>query len=141
MPEPQPQPPIPILLLKTKSSPHDGYDDYFSANNYVPSFIPVLEHRFHAENLARVRDLFAAGAFEPNAETADTTETAKADTSLADTVSGRRYGGMIFTSQRAVEAFGSMLEGGGAGMFSPLLSSPLPRHRYCCQLSLPVYNF
>lgn len=128
-PQPQPPPPIPILLLKTKSSPHDGYDDYFSTNNYAPSFIPVLEHRFHAENLAHVRDLFAAGAFESSADDAETeTETAEGNAPLAGAVSGRRYGGMIFTSQRAVEAFGSMLEGGDAGMsllFSSLLSSPL----------------
>jgi uroporphyrinogen-III synthase len=82
----------PILLLKTKSSPHDGYHDFFSANNYTPSFIPVLEHRFHTENLAQVRSLFASGAFDSNASENHT-----------------KYGGMIFTSQRAVEGFANMI--------------------------------
>ncbi|KAJ5941919.1 Tetrapyrrole biosynthesis uroporphyrinogen III synthase [Penicillium verrucosum] len=58
--------PTPILLLKTKSSPHDGYDDFFSAQNYTPTFIPVLEHRFLKHNLTQVRDQFSTGAFTSN---------------------------------------------------------------------------
>ncbi|KAJ5374581.1 Tetrapyrrole biosynthesis uroporphyrinogen III synthase [Penicillium concentricum] len=85
-------PPTPILLLKTKSSPHDGYQDFFSAQNYTPTFIPVLEHRFLKNNLTQVRDLFSAGAFNTNASTP------------------RKYGGLIFTSQRAVEGFAQMIE-------------------------------
>ncbi|CAG7959428.1 unnamed protein product [Penicillium nalgiovense] len=81
--------PTPILLLKTKSSPHDGYEDFFSAHNYTPTFIPVLEHRFHKNNLTQVRDLFSTGAFN-NVP--------------------RKYGGLIFTSQRAVEGFAQMIE-------------------------------
>jgi uroporphyrinogen-III synthase len=81
-------PPTPILLLKTKSSPHDGYEDFFSAHNYTPTFIPVLEHRFHKNNLTQVRDLFSTGAFNAS----------------------RKYGGLIFTSQRAVEGFAQMIE-------------------------------
>jgi len=82
----------PILLLKTKSSPHDGYDDYFSANHYTPAFIPVLEHRFHTSNLAHIHSLFTSGAF----------------TSTSD--HGPQYGGIIFTSQRAVEGFAQILD-------------------------------
>jgi uroporphyrinogen-III synthase len=82
-------PRTPILLLKTKSSPHDGYEDFFSAHNYTPTFIPVLEHRFLKNNLTQVRDLFSTGAFN-NAT--------------------RKYGGLIFTSQRAVEGFAQMIE-------------------------------
>ncbi|OQE43626.1 hypothetical protein PENCOP_c003G07767 [Penicillium coprophilum] len=84
--------PTPILLLKTKSSPHDGYEDFFSAQNYTPTFVPVLEHRFLKNNLTQVRDLFTTGAFKNNASTP------------------RRYGGLIFTSQRAVEGFAQMIE-------------------------------
>ncbi|KAJ5522448.1 hypothetical protein N7527_006563 [Penicillium freii] len=82
--------PTPILLLKTKSSPHDGYEDFFSQKNYTPTFIPVLEHRFLKNNLTQVRDQFSTGAFN-NAST-------------------RKYGGLIFTSQRAVEGFAQMIE-------------------------------
>ncbi|KAG0160916.1 hypothetical protein PDIDSM_8448 [Penicillium digitatum] len=85
-------PPTSILLLKTKSSPHDGYEDLFSAQNYTPNFIPVLEHRFLKNNLTQVRDLFSTGAFTNHVSTP------------------RKYGGLIFTSQRAVEGFAQMIE-------------------------------
>lgn len=99
----------PILLLKTKSSPHDGYDDFFSANDYTPSFIPVLEHRFHTENLAHVRELFASGAFDSNA---------------SDNPNGPKYGGIIFTSQRAVEGFAEMIDQHGrTSRFPPFTST------------------
>ncbi|KAJ5597365.1 hypothetical protein N7537_007449 [Penicillium hordei] len=85
-------PSTPILLLKTKSSPNDGYEDFFSAQNYTPTFIPVLEHRFLKNNLTQVRDQFSTGAFNNNGSTP------------------RKYGGLIFTSQRAVEGFAQMIE-------------------------------
>ncbi|KAJ5544564.1 hypothetical protein N7535_007039 [Penicillium sp. DV-2018c] len=88
--------PTPILLLKTKSSPNDGYEDFFTANNYTPTFIPVLEHRFQTPNLTLVRNLFTSGAF--NTENPDAQSTNK------------KYGGLIFTSQRAVEGFAQMIE-------------------------------
>lgn len=97
-------PQTPILLLKTKSSPHDGYDDFFS-QTYTPTFIPVLEHRFHAENLTHVRSLFASGAFNNTPETTPNPPTPK------------KYGGMIFTSQRAVEAFTEKIEEEGRTCF------------------------
>ncbi|KAK2781946.1 hypothetical protein FQN52_001256 [Onygenales sp. PD_12] len=74
----------PIFLLKTKSTPHDGYSEYFS-KTYNPLFVPVLEHRFRTQNLHRVRDLFVSGAIS------------------------KLYGGLIFTSQRAVEGFARVL--------------------------------
>lgn len=110
-------PPTPILLLKTRSSPHDGYDDFFSAHDYHPTFIPVLEHRFHTENLARVRDLFASGAFV-SSKTEETTP------SEANNNEGKKYGGMIFTSQRAVEGFAAMIEKDGRE--STTLPNPIP---------------
>lgn len=97
----------PILLLKTKSSPHDGYEEYFSTCDYTPSFIPVLEHRFHTENLATVRQLFASGAFNT-----DITITPNHDSNESNG-NDKKYGGMIFTSQRAVEAFARMIEENG----------------------------
>ncbi|KAJ5898783.1 Tetrapyrrole biosynthesis uroporphyrinogen III synthase [Penicillium taxi] len=96
--------PSPILLLKTKSSPHDGYDDFFLEQGYDPTFIPVLEHRFHAENLAHVRGLFASGAFDTSNNT-----NANANTDTEP----KKYGGLIFTSQRAVEGFAKMIEEDG----------------------------
>lgn len=84
--------PSPILLLKTKSSPQDGYEEFFTANNYDPIFVPVLEHRFHKQNLATVQELFNNGAFTSTPHNA------------------KKYGGLIFTSQRAVEGFASMIE-------------------------------
>ncbi|KAJ6090266.1 Tetrapyrrole biosynthesis uroporphyrinogen III synthase [Penicillium sp. IBT 16267x] len=99
----------PILLLKTRSSPHDGYDDLLSAQGYNPSFIPVLEHRFNTKNLAQVRDLFASGAFELNEANANANTQ---DVSALETQS-KKYGGMIFTSQRAVEGFAKMIEQDG----------------------------
>ncbi|PWY94436.1 tetrapyrrole biosynthesis, uroporphyrinogen III synthase [Aspergillus sclerotioniger CBS 115572] len=85
MDEPTPS----ILLLKTKSIPNDGYDEFFIQNNYTPTFIPVLEHHFHVPNLQSIRSQLTSGALIPGP--------------------GRKYGGLIFTSQRAVEAFASVL--------------------------------
>ncbi|KAL4811176.1 tetrapyrrole biosynthesis, uroporphyrinogen III synthase [Aspergillus unguis] len=82
-----------ILLLKTKSSPHDGYDEFFSTSDSNPTFIPVLSHNFQRENLAKVKSLFESGQLLPEPK------------------GPRRYGGMIFTSQRAVEAFAEMVTG------------------------------
>ncbi|KAE8355368.1 tetrapyrrole biosynthesis, uroporphyrinogen III synthase [Aspergillus coremiiformis] len=84
-----PTPSTPILLLKTKSSPADSYEEYFSAHNYTPTFIPVLEHHFHTQNLSTVKQLFQSGSLTPGP--------------------GRKYGGLIFTSQRAVEGFATIL--------------------------------
>jgi hypothetical protein len=89
----------PILLLKTKSTPNDGYEDQFSAKKdgmlFEPTFVPVLEHKFLDEGLNIVRDLMQKKQI--------------------GTEAGLRYGGLIFTSQRAVEAFGRLVdEGKGA---------------------------
>ncbi|KAJ5125311.1 hypothetical protein N7526_007488 [Penicillium atrosanguineum] len=91
---------IPILLLKTRSSPNDGYDEFFNANNYTPTFVPVLEHRFNDKNLVHVRSLFATGAFNASDNT----------NSISNPKTpSPKYGGMIFTSQRAVEGFANMI--------------------------------
>ncbi|KAL6252340.1 uroporphyrinogen-III synthase [Rhinocladiella similis] len=100
---------IPVLLLKTRSSPHDAYEEYFSSSSTSTSttptptptpssdadggswafqahFVPVLEHRPNADNLEGLAELLKSG-------------------NLPD-----EYGGMIFTSQRAVEAWTDVVE-------------------------------
>jgi uroporphyrinogen-III synthase len=79
---------VPILLLKTKSTPNDSYDEYFSSTTtaFNPIFIPVLEHRPNTSNLRQVRNWLRHDELR------------------------KRYGGMIFTSQRAVEAFAQVVQ-------------------------------
>ena len=88
---------IPILLLKTKSSPTDGYDEYFSAfddGHYRPQFIPVLEHTFNKRSLSQIEYLIVTSAFVPSGNNRPRIQ---------------QYGGIILTSQRAVEAFVSVI--------------------------------
>ncbi|GKZ80751.1 hypothetical protein AnigIFM56816_004978 [Aspergillus niger] len=89
----------PIILLKTKSTPHDNYSDYFHqpTSDYNPTFIPVLSHNFHTERLRSIRALFTSGALLPP------------QSQDKDKHHARKYGGLIFTSQRAVEGFGRVL--------------------------------
>jgi uroporphyrinogen-III synthase len=86
---------IPVLLLKTKSTPLDAYEQYFSADThrwgFEPAFVPVLEHRFEESGLAGVKTLL--------------------DGRLISGGDGE-YGGLIFTSQRAVEASAKIIEEG-----------------------------
>ncbi|KIW11534.1 hypothetical protein PV08_10835 [Exophiala spinifera] len=98
---------IPVLLLKTRSSPYDAYEEYFASSSLLPTsstpspspsvadggsgtfqthFIPVLEHRPNAPNLEGLAELLRSG-------------------NLQD-----KYGGMIFTSQRAVEAWTDVVQ-------------------------------
>lgn len=87
-------PKTPILLLKTKSVPGDAYEELFSTPpngaSYEPSFVPVLKHQFADDGMAKVRDALQNGSI-----------------SRAE---GSAYGGLIFTSQRAVEAFTMLVE-------------------------------
>ena len=87
---------IPLLLLKTQSTPTDGYEEYFSTfdnGRYEPVFVPVLEHRFTEDSLTQVRARIIDGGF-----------TVKPNAGL------KKYGAIIFTSQRAVEAFAKVVE-------------------------------
>lgn len=87
---------IPVFLLKTKSTPNDGYEEQFSVmkdgTSFEPVFVPVLEHQFREDGLDEVRGLL---------QRKDITKGASS-----------KYGGMIFTSQRAVEAFTKLVEEG-----------------------------
>lgn len=84
---------IPVLLLKTRSLPIDTYEELFSNEpgaidngngstfNFKPQFIPVLEHKQNETSLSHINELLRTRQLK------------------------RKYGGMIFTSQRAVEAW------------------------------------
>ncbi|KIH89105.1 uroporphyrinogen-III synthase [Sporothrix brasiliensis 5110] len=104
-------PPIPVFLLKSRSSPTDAYEDLFTASTattdtnelarFEPTFVPVLEHRFDDEGIARLADLLKRRQITNVPPQSDG----------ADTASGH-YGGLIFTSQRAVEAFSKVVSDG-----------------------------
>ncbi|KAI1264555.1 uroporphyrinogen-III synthase [Xylariaceae sp. FL1019] len=83
----------PVLLLKTKSSPTDAYEDLFSTprkgSDFQPLFVPVLQHRFEEDGMNQVRAVL---------------QTKRINQSL-----GADFGGLIFTSQRAVEAFAELV--------------------------------
>lgn len=87
---------MPILLLKTKSTPGDSYEDLFSQSqggiSFVPSFVPVLEHCFDEAGMTRVRSILQSR--------------------MVGKHFGAAYGGLIFTSQRAVEAFTHIVQDG-----------------------------
>jgi uroporphyrinogen-III synthase len=78
-----------IFLLKTKSAPSDGYEQQFKSAKdgvkFEPVFVPVLEHKFKEKGMRVMRNLIRHDRF--------------------GTHDGAKYGGLIFTSQRAVEAF------------------------------------
>ncbi|KAI0474992.1 tetrapyrrole biosynthesis, uroporphyrinogen III synthase [Xylariaceae sp. FL0804] len=91
---------VPVFLLKTKSSPSDAYEDLFSAPrdgvDFEPRFVPVLQHQFEEEGMRSVRRLLRDRKISSGP--------------------GCAYGGLIFTSQRAVEAFAQLVqEGQGRG--------------------------
>jgi uroporphyrinogen-III synthase len=95
----------PILLLKTKSIPNDGYEDQFSTKEngvfFEPAFVPVLEHTYLEEGLDIVRNLLLKNQIGK--------------------VASSKYGGLIFTSQRAVEAFARLVEEGTGARLLPVL--------------------
>ncbi|KAF2028756.1 tetrapyrrole biosynthesis, uroporphyrinogen III synthase [Setomelanomma holmii] len=106
---------IHILLLKTKSAPTDTYEELFTKldnHRYEPVFVPVLEHRFKRDVLDVLRSQITKRGFVPAAEGG-----------LA------LYGALIFTSQRAVEAFAEIVEDirrEGSQVIDDLLPESLP---------------
>ncbi|TVY94518.1 Uroporphyrinogen-III synthase [Lachnellula willkommii] len=86
----------PVLLLKTKSLPNDGYKEQFDATKegiqFEPVFVPVLEHQLLEEGLKVARDALRNKEIGRQA--------------------AAKYGGLIFTSQRAVEAFAKLVDEG-----------------------------
>lgn len=87
---------VPILLLKTKSAPTDTYEELFTTlddHRFAPVFVPVLEHRFKQDTLGEVRTHVTNRGFVP-----------------LDKQGLATYGALIFTSQRAVEAFTQIVD-------------------------------
>lgn len=99
---------IPVFLLKTKSSPGDSYEDLFNGHDhgysFNPVFVPVLQHKLDEENLASVKSLLQQRGVSAGEDAS--------------------FGGMIFTSQRAVEAFVKVVQDGQSGKHA--YSRPLP---------------
>lgn len=97
-------PSVPILLLKTKSTPIDTYEELFSSSpvpssgsdeartSFSPQFVPVLQHRLEEPGVNALRDHLQNQSISPREEST--------------------YGGLIFTSQRAVEAFAKTVDEG-----------------------------
>lgn len=87
---------IPVLLLKTKSSPGDSYEELLLKSDeccrFAPRFVPVLSHRFDQRGIEKVRTLLRERRI---GHTKDAS-----------------FGGMIFTSQRAVDAFTDVINEG-----------------------------
>lgn len=92
---------VPVLLLKTKSTPGDSYEETFlkapvsDSFTFQPEFVPVLQHTFLDDGLAEVAALLRGRKIGAGPDCS--------------------YGGLIFTSQRAVEAFAQVV-GDGPGM-------------------------
>ncbi|KAF2724371.1 tetrapyrrole biosynthesis, uroporphyrinogen III synthase [Polychaeton citri CBS 116435] len=110
---------IPIYLLKTKSSPSDGYEEYFEKDGkYMPIFVPVLEHMLMEDALRKLRlsaERFAfAGGSAATARQTATNNPAK------------KYSGMVFSSQRAVDAFATMVAKLNPDKISLLFDKDMP---------------
>lgn len=99
-----------IALLKTKSTPTDGYENICHSSKLttgatiVPQFVPVLLHKFNEDGMSVLHNLINDEVIGDNATS--------------------KYGGMIFTSQRAVEAFSAALSV-FSGKSSPLYKAGL----------------
>lgn len=88
----------PLFLLKTKSLPTDAYEELFTTlsdgYDFEPHFVPVLDHRFADGGMAKIKSVLLSRGISGE--------------------EGSPYGGLVFTSQRAVEAFTHLVRGGPA---------------------------
>ncbi|KAL2752192.1 hypothetical protein ACRALDRAFT_1083726 [Sodiomyces alcalophilus JCM 7366] len=85
---------VPVLLLKTKSATADSYEELFSEPRdgrplFEPTFVPVLLHHFIDDGLEFARDVFRQRKIGTHEDAS--------------------FGGLVFTSQRAVEAFANLV--------------------------------
>lgn len=87
---------LPLILLKTKSYPKDPYAELFSNKSFTnattpnnPIFVPVLNH--NPTNLSELEALLR-------------------DSQVRGDATPSKYSGVIITSQRSVEALGSVLD-------------------------------
>lgn len=91
---------VPVYLLKTRSNPQDAYEEQFAAlenGRYKPIFVPVLDHLFRDDALRTLRRAAERFAFAGGSEATKR--------QIATNNPAKKYGGLIFTSQRAVDAF------------------------------------
>ena len=99
----------PDITIEDQIHTHDGYEEQFSAvknwASFEPVFVPVLEHKFLDDGLRVVGELLRNKQIGKNPDS--------------------KYGGLIFTSQRAVEAFAKLVDQ-GKGRSNPDLSSRTP---------------
>ena len=114
---------VPVYLLKTKSFPTDAYKEYFDNldnGKYKPIFVPALEHMFRDDALRTLRrsaERFAfAGGSEADARRKATNNPAK------------KYGGIVFTSQRAVDAFATVVAKLDPTKIESLFDSNMPMY-------------
>lgn len=82
---------IPILFLKTRSQPHEQYNEFFASNPldnavFKPFFIPVLKH--HHVNLDNLKTHLIT---------------------KFDSADPASYGGLVITSQRTAETLSSII--------------------------------
>ncbi|KAL1310859.1 hypothetical protein AAFC00_001091 [Neodothiora populina] len=105
---------VPVLLLKTKSVPTDHYEELFSreGSNYTPSFLPVLEHRFKVKVIQWLEAVIK--------------NRGSVSIPSHDRTDDPQFGGLIFTSQRAVEAFSSIVQSIGSEHIQDLLPAYVP---------------
>lgn len=108
---------VPVLLLKTKSVPADKYEETFNGadENYTATFVPVLDHRFKQDSVSWFKSTVLHHGFSHGS-----------DGTAAGSVEVSYFGGIIFTSQRAVEAFASIVEPLDSATKNRLLPAQLP---------------
>ncbi|RCI11350.1 hypothetical protein L249_7468 [Ophiocordyceps polyrhachis-furcata BCC 54312] len=98
------------ILLKTPSSPRDPYEEQFQSSNLSPYFVPVLRHQSCVDACSRLEELLLRRRIGDGPDCL--------------------FGGLIVTSQRAVEALASVVEAGrhrrrhGAEVDEAVPSSP-----------------
>ncbi|KAI4274545.1 MAG: hypothetical protein L6R38_006072 [Xanthoria sp. 2 TBL-2021] len=118
---------IPIIFFKNPSAGHtDPYTSHFvsgppsSPNSaYEPLYVPVLEHTSNTGPILDMLSQLSQSKIPDQAATAHFS-----------------YGGLIFTSQRAVEAFASALDSIRPDDVDELSETPLV---YLRQLTIPLY--
>lgn len=110
-------PSVPVLLLKTRSVPADKYEETFNGagGKYKASFIPVLDHHFKQDIVSWFKTTVLNHGFSH----------ASASTGAGSEESSY-FGGIIFTSQRAVETFASIVEPLDSATKNALLPAELP---------------
>ncbi len=94
---------------------------------FKPLNVPVLEHSYHAENIRKVEELLREDAFEGHDEAVDGDDDDANGGGVSQepmAATRKRYGGIIFTSQRAVEGFVDALARVVVGHHSFLCSIP-----------------